>query len=635
MSISNSREICWRLTETDEYQDFGAFAPRFLRIMNKPEASSATAREDRGRMGKIVPFTMNAVQEDLARRIEARRAAGKPGRFVVLKARRMGISTLVEGTIAHRCMTQKDRKARIIAHDEDSTDTIFAILKTFWERMPDGHGEEDALRPATRRNNDRRLWMTHPLDESAGLNSDIRVSPAMSRDAARSTEIHYFHGSEVGYWPDAKALMGGLMPILSDDPETLVVMESTANGVGGWFYDKFWEAFTGKDKKGRPVDTDWIGVFYPWHFMPNYTRPLPEGMTAEVALDRFDDTLREMVVKHDLSMEQAWWAYKTWIDKLGRDWTWFKQEFPSNPEEAFAFSGRKAFDSERLGEVKRLYVRPAMFAGDIFDAADMPDNARINYAATMEPDVRQMVAPHPSPLWVWENPQEGREYVVAVDPSSGSTAGDYTCIQVIDAHTRAQVAEWLGTAKPWVTAEKAILLAIRYNEAILSWEVEGPGHAISDAIDHSEYWNPVERQDPNSMTMETKWGWSTNRATKPRMVEAGRTVLDGPLPDCIRSSRLMVQAEEYKEWYKAPLSKEMVDEGEAKAKRVKYGAPPGNYDDSVMAWLQALLVADQEYGVAQRPGDRPTTRDSRPELSRTTWDNDGSGTAWYDGGWEL
>ena len=639
MTKSRSRDIVRKLTGVTgppEFQDFEYFAEKYLRIMNRPESSSGKDPSDRGRMGMVVPFKLNFVQKDLLARIEAAKAAGKPGRFVILKARRMGLSTLAEGIIGHRCMTQTDRKARIIAHDEDSTDTIFSMLKTFWERMPDGksEGEED-LRPAARRNNDRRLWLTHPLDESAGLNSEIRVSPALSRDAARSTEIHYFHGSEVAFWPDAKSLMGGLMPILSDDPETLVLMESTANGVGGWFYDKFWEAYNKTDKQGRPIDTDWEAVFYPWHFMPNYQTPIPSELSWEEACRRFDGTLKQMILKYDLSPEQAWWAYKTWQDKLGRDWTWFKQEFPSNPEEAFAFSGRKAFDTDHLSAIQQKYVKNPYFVGDIFDAAEMPEAARINYASTMEPDIRLDEGVELPPLWIWEMPKEGVEYIVATDPSAGMTAGDYTAIQVVEAQTRRQVAEWVGTAKPWPTAERAILLAVYYNEALLSWEIEGPGRAVSDAVDHSEYWRVVERVDPNTIAVERKWGWSTNRATKPRMVESGRSVIDNELQGCIRSERLMVQAQEYKEWYKEPVRRDMVDEGETKAGRVKYGAPPGNHDDAVMAWLQALIVADQEFGVARRPSDIEKERDLRPELSRVRWSDDDFAKKWYEGGTEL
>ena len=52
-------------------------------------------------------------------------------------------------------------------------------------------------------------------------------------------------------------------------------------------------------------------------------------------------------------------------------------------------------------------------------------------------------------LEVWLKPMAGREYLVAVDPAGGGSEGDYAAMQVLDAATGLQCAEFQGDAVCW------------------------------------------------------------------------------------------------------------------------------------------------------------------------------------------
>ena len=635
MGQKRSREIAERLTTTEKFKDFPQFCETYLKVLNRPETSM------QGKVGETVTLRLNPIQLDFYQRVQKAKSAGRPGRFIVLKARRMGLSTVTQAFAFHQCLTNRDRRAFVTAVDRITTNNVFLMAKKMYDNLPskgsDGgkpkkyetpeallealeeRGDTEDLRPELRRNNDNELWMTHPLDETAGLNSRFEVSVADAVHSTRGFEIHYFHGSEIAFWSDPETFMLGLMQTISDDPETLVVLESTANGAGGYFHREFWKAWRGEDSKGNKVDSDWEAIFYPWHAMPNYARPLPEGVSSEDVLVRFDETLLGMIQEYDLTPEQAHWAHKTWMDKCQGDWDLFKQEYPGKPEEAFAFSTSRVFEEPPLAEIEKVAVRKPIFVGSIADQSgqDLSDK-RLNLAGYMEPALIGKSLAGDSSLWVWERPEDGVKYIVAVDPASGRSSGDYTAIQVIRCDTRAQVAELQCRMEALPTSAKAVLLALYYNDALLSWEINGVGHAVSLGIMQTEYWNLYQREMIESVNFDARYGWSTTVATKPVMVHVGIDIINTRMP-VIRSERLVKEMRMFMELTRKPTSSVALVAGDEMHKRVKMGAPPGEHDDLVMSWLQAQAVCDIEYGAANREDPR---RKEDPPPNYSAWEDD-------------
>ena len=68
---------------------------------------------------------------------------------------------------------------------------------------------------------------------------------------------------------------------------------------------------------------------------------------------------------------------------------------------------------------------------------------------------------------VWLNPMAGREYLVAVDPAGGGSEGDYAAMQLLDAATGLQCAEFQGRCGLLELAERAATLAREYNGAVV------------------------------------------------------------------------------------------------------------------------------------------------------------------------
>ena len=132
--------------------------------------------------------------------------------------------------------------------------------------------------------------------------------------------------SEVAFWTDAEKILAGAMQ--GGNPD--IVLESTPNGTGGWFYDRCMEAINDKHSL-------WKLFFYPWWWDVTYKieidQPIPEFKKS------LEPEEIELIKKHKLSLEQIAWRRfkKRELKRL------FPQEYPESIETCFLVSGVSYF----------------------------------------------------------------------------------------------------------------------------------------------------------------------------------------------------------------------------------------------------------------------------------------------------
>ena len=78
--------------------------------------------------------------------------------------------------------------------------------------------------------------------EWAGINSSVTTSTASKADVGRGKTLQAVHGSEVAFWPMADELVAGLSEAIPYEHGTIIIYESTAQGVGGYFHDEWMKA---------------------------------------------------------------------------------------------------------------------------------------------------------------------------------------------------------------------------------------------------------------------------------------------------------------------------------------------------------------------------------------------------------
>jgi hypothetical protein len=268
----------------------------------------------RMKSGAIRPLALNTVQRTLHWKLEdLRRRTGKV-RALVLKARQPGVSTYVEARFYWQVVRTPGIRAFILTHLRDSTDVIFEMVERYHARNP------DCDKPRLAAANAHELLF-------AALDSGYRVGTAGSRTIGRGQTLQLFHGSEVAHWPNAASHMAGIMQAVPEAPGTEIILESTANGPAGLFYDLC--------KAAERGDGDYALLFIPWFAHDEYAAPPPAGWAAPAAFAEYG-------ALHSLAPGQLYWAYRknetlARACGVGSDapcWL-FRQEYPASAEEAF------------------------------------------------------------------------------------------------------------------------------------------------------------------------------------------------------------------------------------------------------------------------------------------------------------
>jgi hypothetical protein len=254
---------------------------------------------------------------------------------VILKARQEGVTTLVQLWMLDRCLFNPDTRAGVIAHNRDDAENFFKNkLKYAYDNLP------EAIRAEIPARIDR-------AGELAFANgSSIRVGTSM-----RSDTLQYLHVSEFGKicakYPDkaAEIVSGSLNTVV---PGQFVVIESTAEGAYGKFYDMCQTA----EKKllsGVPLTKmDYRFHFFPWWMDASYR--LETDVPVEVPRETAE-YFKELEEKHGIVLDQA---QKNWyVKKEEEQGDHMGKEYPSVPEDAFRAVVEGAVFGKQMREARR------------------------------------------------------------------------------------------------------------------------------------------------------------------------------------------------------------------------------------------------------------------------------------------
>jgi hypothetical protein len=258
---------------------------------------------------QLIPLRLNRAQRHFAEHVT--------GRDLILKARQLGFSTVI-AALMFKTTVERSARSVSMAHDDDTTQKLRRMAKLFY----------DNLRGDT--------WITRTQDNAAVTSysngSEVTIKTAGSKQGGRGgTYGGVFHGSEVAFWTDAKAIIAGAMQGVSRGG--IVILESTPNGTQGLFYEEV--------QKAKIGESDYTLHFYPWWWDDTYCVPLEQGETL-----RYSDDEQVLVDRHGLTPEQIKWRRKKLNEPGMRDI--FKQEYPEDTDTCFLTSGDSAFADVHL-----------------------------------------------------------------------------------------------------------------------------------------------------------------------------------------------------------------------------------------------------------------------------------------------
>ncbi len=425
--------------------------------------------------GQAVPFRLNAVQRKLLQLKREAIAAGRRPRFLVLKARRQGITTFEQAMNFWTVATKPNRKVLTLAHNAESTEKVFRIPNFFYERL------DETFRPKRLTSHNKRD-LNFPL-----LNSLYYVGTAGSRGLGRGDTLNRVHWSEVawskGGISEQRNLLAGLTEACSHGE---VVLETTANGVGDLFHALWTEAAQGQG--------EWTAIFLAWWEDPTYRLRLTAKDSAEV-WDHLTDEEKDLVRLANLDVEQIAWR-RAKIAELGR--AMFSQEYPEDPSTCFLVSGSRFFDATLVDQLLRK-LKPSI----------------------EERDGGQ--------LRIFARPQAGRRYVAGADVSEGVPGGDLSVLKILDAETMEEQLVLSGLWRPEEFAKRIDQICRQYNTALLAVERNNHGHSCLNTLANVLHYPNLYRHidyDQRAGTSSAVLGWPTDLKTRPIMLDELRAAIE-------------------------------------------------------------------------------------------------------------
>ena len=483
----------------------------------------------------------------------------RPVRIIILKARKEGISTLVEALMFIETLTRQIDSI-VIAHDRKTAEIIFRMTRMFYDYY-------DLLKPKA----GGELRREMKFEDHEGY---ILVETANNIMAGTGLTPQFLHASESSKWKKGDETAIALLQSIGDSRETTVIIESTAYGEDPFFKPSWENAeeycrvnWTGAVPSIEVLDWDhwngYIPIFIPWFEDPDYALPF----SSELQKTHFGQTLNEkekiLVQEFNLSLNQIQWRRRILQEKCQGDIKIFMQEYPATSGEAFQISGRPRFDIELINSWKLEDGQiGALRQSDTWDR-------RIEF-----------ILESSEFLTIFKRPQHHHRYVIGVDTAEGiipegGKDPDRSVAVVIDLDEGgipAQTASIYGHLSEEYLVTPVKMLAEWYNNAFIVPESSGHGeHLISELLKIYPNHLIFKRLDSAGRQVRGQlYGWRTHEGNRKLLIDRlAKSIIDKMIS--IRDRRFVKELKAFKLSHKG-----------------RYEAAAGEHDDCVISLALAI-----------------------------------------------
>lgn len=542
----------------DDSTDFGyeKFVEQFVRVRSRFDFPFWAAslvyikNKDVDGMPEIL-FRLSYPQRLLVQRLEQLRIGGKPIRLVLLKARQWGGSTTIQLYMAWLQLCHRQGlNSLIIAHQGAATDEI----KDMFDRMIKAYPLSllHALNETYAENEPKMVGVgkSGSIFRVPQRNCKVKIGTAERPDSCRGGDYALVHLSEVGLWkatdgkkPEGivRSACGGVLY----KPLTMIVYESTANGMGNFFHKEYLGASKGETQFGA--------LFIAW-FQIDWNRKTfsSEADRSDFARRLYENRLNQNAMSdREEPGRYLWWLWEkgatleaiNWyiIERTKHQWHGsMASECPSDDIEAFVNSGAAVFDKYHV-EKFRKDCRPPRFVGEVYAFADEGEDALRDLKFKEDKQGQ---------LWIWSKPDSydpcdtedvTDRYLVVVDVGGRSNKADWSVIVVfdrlymIDGGKPFVAAQWYGHTDIDILAWKAAQIAAYYSDALLVIEsntlethdrqrlLDGDqSHFILNQLAgiYPNLYARKQSEEDIRQGAPRKYGFHTNVATKPMIISS-------------------------------------------------------------------------------------------------------------------
>jgi len=485
--------------------------------------------------GKKVIFVPNKVQRMFLKLNELF------NKLIVLKSRQLGMTTLVCIKLLDIALFESNKDIAMIAHTKIAAQEIFSKKAQYAiNNLP------DSVRAGI--NITKNAWGEIQVQKK---NGDMNMFTV--KNTSRGTTPTNTHISELGKLSKespivAEEIVTGSLSAVATNNE--VIIESTAEGAVGHFYDLFMTSWNQRDKiipGSFTASQLCFPVFFPWMLDTDNIDTIKETelMTyKDMEVDDID--WRIFQEENQLSDKELTWYYTKW-NGLMKNTNRLFQEYPTNPMDAFIASGQCYFSQRRiadllLGAEKTVVPRTYIIEGE------------------------ELVNEWNGPLKIYFKPEKKYTYVVGGDVGQGLDNGDFSTMAVVCEQTGTLCAVYRARIEPDSFADELVVVAKYFNNAKIVCESNKDGLWVNTKIFNTIGYSNIYIQqayDTVNKKYSKKLGWETTKKTRDLSLNA-----------------LRKQFASTKEWYNKELLEEM--QTFVMNKRGRFEAATKCHDDLVM-----------------------------------------------------
>lgn len=555
--------------------DFEEFC-KYLEIPYRPGISEHAKEGGNG------PFIINEHQRRIAAILINEWLDGKPVRNIILKARQLGITTVLLAFWVW-LMIQREHFVVFFLIDKDEHMRNKRTIIIDWLNHLSEIFEEC---PKISERGGKRIVLSNK--------AKFLFESSKSPNPGTSEKIDAIHLSEMPKWMRGRAqqVMKSLVPSLPESKNTFVVNESTAEGMG--YFHRLWNrAMTGQTE-GR---TKTNPIFLSWKLSEEYREEPPRSSfdgdgnfiykNEEIEFAELDDigniryNEEEVAIAYRLSIQQIYWRRLKIANAFAGSRDDFDQEYPTTPDHAWEAAGRLFFGNQLVKQA-RDYEEDPIYVGDIVCANGRNDPLRLYTWDNYKPAISSL---RRGPLAVFEKPIAGVSYKIGGDVAqgltvvseSGSEDPDYSVMYVIKDETGEIAARYRSRMKAEEMALKAVLLGAMYNMAQINIERNDVGLACWTMFKQTGYGNVYVREG-NAPWEERAWNKMTKANRKPMLIEMRQHLRK--YPQLIKDRVLLKEIAAF-----------VVDSSG------RPGAMEGEHDDCIMAYCHAFHMIYETHGV--------------------------------------
>ena len=504
----NPEKIAFDINEARLDHDFEFFAATTVKV--KPKEG-----------GELFPFILRPPQRKLLHELERQRKANLPIRIILLKARQWGGSTLVQIYMAWIQIRHKTNWNSIIAaHLNQAASNIRGMYTNLVKHYP---LEDYKLKPFEGTTNIKIIYER---------SNKITIGSMERPDSVRSDDVSMAHLSEVGLWKktDGKKpedLIQSILGSIPRSPLSIVVMESTAKGVGNYFHNTWQFAKSNPNKSYSPV-------FVAWFEITNYFEEFESHQECLDLIGTLNKYEKEQLWDAGATLEGIKW-YRSKLAEYNNNMVVMASEFPSNDIEAFQSSGSRYFAMDVIARARK-FNRPPLFVGDVYADDYKGEKALKNI---------EIKKNNTGNLSVWNLPETYtnvkyvNRYLVTVDIGGRSKEADDSVIKVYDRFWMMEgglmelAACWAGKIDFDHLAWKAVQLCKLYDDAFMVPEINKMREGTNKFDEGDQFYTLVDqiidyydnifcRTTPEQVRegIPKVYGFHTNRQTKPMILSS-------------------------------------------------------------------------------------------------------------------